>query len=59
MEMIIAANNLPESDFFGVKPNTFAVLYVDLWSLDEFDKKTIGKLNDYQIKRMREGNPNW
>lgn len=46
-EILFSASRLP-TDLKG-KPMTFLVLYVNLHSLDEHDKKTIGKLSDDEI----------
>ena len=36
----------------GARPNTFAILSVNLHSLDEHDKKNIGKLTDNEIHEL-------
>ena len=43
-ELIFSASSLPSA--LKVKPNTFAAIYFNLYSLDEHDKKAIGKLSD-------------
>ena len=42
-ELILSANSLPGP--IKGKPNTFAAIYVNLYSLDEHDKMALGKLS--------------
>ena len=44
---MISSSALPNT--ISGRPNSFAVLSLNLHSLDEHDKKTIGKLSDYDI----------
>lgn len=49
-EVMISVSNLPHQ--VGARPNTFAILSVNLHSLDEHDKKNIGKLTDNEIHEL-------
>ena len=43
-EMLISASSLPNA--LGSRPNTFAILYVNLHSLDQHDKHHVGGLSE-------------
>ena len=49
-ELMISASGLP--NIISGRPNSFAVLYVNLHSLDEHDKKALGGLTEREIYEL-------
>lgn len=46
-ELMLSASALP--NIIGGRPNSFAVLYLNLHSLDEHDKRALGNLTEREI----------
>ena len=58
-EIILSASNLPDQDIIGTRSQTFAVMYFDLNTLDDHDKKVMGGLTENEIMMLNGEEPSF